>query len=55
MISAMGTAVTGLLGFFTQVFTWITGADVLPYFMIGIAASGIMFAVKGIRSVVWGA
>lgn len=55
MIDSMKTALIGLLGFFTPVFSWITSETVLPYFMIGIAASGILFAVKGIRSVVWGA
>lgn len=44
----------GANGTITTVFSWITSADVLPYFAIGIGCSLALFGVKVIRSVVWG-
>lgn len=53
------TQVTGTLfsddGVISTVFGWITSADVLPFFAIGIACSLALFGVKAIKSVIWGA
>ncbi len=42
-------------GTIVTVFNWLTSANVLPYFAIGIGCSLALFGVKVIRSVVWGA
>ena len=47
-VNAMITAIT-------SVFTFITSEDVLSWFAIGIVASLVLFGVKIVRRVVWGA
>ena len=42
-------------GVIPQVFEWITSAEVLPYVAISIGISLTLFAIKGIKSVMWGA
>lgn len=53
------TQMTGTLfgtnGVISTVFGWITSAEVLPYFAIGISCSLVLFGVKAIRGVIWGA
>ena len=43
--------VDGLLKTF---FTWVTSADVLPYFVLGICVSLVLLAIKIVRGTVWG-
>lgn len=47
-VNAMITAIT-------SVFTFIMSENVLPWFAIGIVASLVLFGVKIVRRVVWGA
>ena len=54
MAVALTGAVTSLLSVGTSVFGFITGEAVLPYFIIGIAASALLFGVHIVKSVVWG-
>lgn len=59
-MSAVSTAVTSIIGYIGEVTTALFGtngalADLLPYFAIGIACSVVLFGIKGIRSLVWGA
>lgn len=59
-MTAVSTAVTSIIGYIGEVVTALFGAsgalaDLLPYFAIGIACSVVLFGVKGIRSLVWGA
>lgn len=42
-------------GVIATVFEWMTSADVLPFFAIGIGISLALVGVKIIRSVIWGA
>lgn len=62
MLSTVVSTVTGLFdlvfgtsGALGKFFTWVTGADVLPFFVIGIAMSIILMGVKLVKSTVWGA
>lgn len=59
-MEAVTSAVTSIIGYIGNVVTALftsSGAlnALLPFFAIGIACSVILFAVKGIRSLVWGA
>lgn len=53
-LSAVTTTIFGSGGCVATAFSWITSAEVLPYFAIGIGCSLALFGVKVIRSVVWG-
>lgn len=63
----MEGATTGMATIFSQiaqffgadgpiptVWGWLTGADVLPFFGLGIAVSLILFGVKMVRGAIWG-
>ena len=59
-MTAVSTAVTSVIGYIGEVTTALFGnngalAALLPYFAIGIACSVVLFGIKGIRSLVWGA
>ena len=59
-MTAITTAVTNIITWMGTVVTALFGqtgalADLLPFFAIGIACSVVLFAVRGIRSLVWGA
>lgn len=65
-MSAITSAVTAIIGYIGEVVTALfsaggNGTDpgalyaLLPYFAIGIACSVVLFAVRGIRSLIWGA
>lgn len=67
-MSAVGTAVTSIINYIGQVVTSLFHAGdgtandpdgalyaLLPFFAIGIACSVVLFGIKGIRSLVWGA
>ena len=45
----------GTGGVIPTVFTWMTSTAVLPYVAISIGISLTLFAIKGIKSVIWGA
>ena len=47
--------ITGMITAVTSMFDFITSTDVLPWFAIGIVASLVLFGVKIVRRVVWGA
>lgn len=57
IITSIGTVVTSLFHAGDGTTSDPSGAlyPLLPFFAIGIACSVILFAVKGIRSLVWGA
>lgn len=60
MIEAVTTALGTVIGWIGTVITSITGAEgqlneLLPLFAIGIAISALLFAIKAIKSVIWGA
>ena len=54
-ITQLTTTLFGETGAIATTFGWITSADVLPYFAIGIGCSLVLFGVKVVRSIVWGA
>ena len=54
MGTALAEGVTALVSSGSSVFDFITGSTVLPYFIIGIAASALLFGVHIVKSVVWG-
>lgn len=60
MIEAVTTALGTVIGWIGTVITSITGAEgqlneLLPLFAIGIAISALLFGIKAIKSVIWGA
>ena len=60
MLEAISSAFTAVLGWVGEATTALvtTGGvlhDLLPVFAIGVAVSSVLFAVKGIRSLTWGA
>lgn len=60
ILTAVGTAVTSVIGFMGQVVTALTSAEgdlngLLPLFGLGIAVSLVYGAVKLIRKFTWGA
>lgn len=58
--TGMATIFSQIAQFFSDtgpiptVWAWLTGADVLPYFGLGIAVSLILFGVKMVRGAIWG-
>lgn len=60
MIEAVTTGLTTVIGWVGTVITSITGAEgqlneLLPLFAVGIAISAVLFGIRAIKSVVWGA
>lgn len=60
MIEAVTTALGTVISWIGTVITSITGAsgalnELLPLFAIGIAISALMFGIRAIKSVIWGA
>lgn len=55
IFTTLNQGVTAMITAITSMFTFITSADVLPWFAIGIVASLVLFGVKIVRRVVWGA
>lgn len=54
-ITQLTSTLFGSGGAIATTFNWITSSTVLPYFAIGIGCSLVLFGVKVVRSVVWGA
>lgn len=60
MIEAVTTALGTVITWIGTVITAITGAsgalnELLPLFAVGIAISALMFGIRAIKSVIWGA
>lgn len=58
MLDAVTTALTDVIGWVGTVVTSITTGDLaslLPLFAIGIGISVLLFGIRAIRSIVWGA
>ena len=60
MVEAVTTALTTVIGWVGTVISAITTdagqlSELLPLFAIGIAISALLFGVRAIKSVVWGA
>lgn len=60
MINAVTTGLTTVIGWVGTVVTSLTSTtgdlkELLPLFAVGIACSAMFLAVKGIRSLAWGA
>lgn len=60
MLEAVGTGITTVIGWVGDVISAMLGesgalAPLLSLFCIGIAISAILFGIKCIKSVVWGA
>lgn len=60
MLAAVTSALTTVISWVGTVITAIVGesgalAELLPLFAVGIAISALLFGIKAIKSVVWGA
>ena len=55
IFTTLNQGVPAMITAITSMFTFITSEDVLPWFAIGIVASLVLFGVKIVRRVVWGA
>lgn len=55
IFATLQQGITGMITAVTSMFDFITSTDVLPWFAIGIVASLVLFGVKIVRRVVWGA
>lgn len=55
IFTTLNQGVTAMITAITSMFTFITSENVLPWFAIGIVASLVLFGVKIVRRVVWGA
>lgn len=60
MIEAVTSALTSVIGWVGSVVTALTSTtgalySLLPLFAVGIAISAVLFGVKAIKSIVWGA
>lgn len=60
MLEAVTSGITTVIGWIGSVVDAIVGTDgdlaaLLPLFAIGIAISAILFGIKAIKSIIWGA
>ena len=58
MLEAVGTGVTEVISWCGEVVTAITSGSLsglLPLFAVGIGISAVLFGIKAIKSIVWGA
>lgn len=60
MIEAIGTGLTSIISWVGQVVDALVTTEgelaaLLPLFAIGVAASALFLAIKGIKSLIWGA
>ena len=49
-----GESAQTVQGILKTFWTWVTSADVLPYFVMGICVSLVLLAIKIVRGTVWG-
>lgn len=54
LFGAFFSTTEGSEGVVVQLFGWLTSAEVAPYFLIGVAVSIVLLAIKVIRGVFWG-
>lgn len=54
MITAMQAAFTALIGFFTDTFTMLTSADVVPWVTFGLGVAVLGICIRFFRNIVWG-
>lgn len=61
LMSALGSFAQSLFsttegseGVVVQFFNWLTSSAVLPYFLIGVAVSITLLAIRIVRGVIWG-
>ena len=54
MIAAMTAAFTALIGFFTETFTMLTSADVVPWVTFGMGIAVLSICIRFFRRIVWG-
>lgn len=60
MISAIGSAFTGVIGWVGEFINALVGAEgalkeMLPVFAIGVGVSVLMLGIKAVKSMTWGA
>lgn len=60
LLTAVGNALTQIIGWVGDVVESLVGSDgslsaLLPLFAIGIGISVLLFGIRAIRSIVWGA
>lgn len=55
IFATLQDGITGMITAVTSMFEFITSANVLPWFAIGIVASLVLLGIKIVRRVVWGA
>lgn len=60
MLEAVGSALTGVIGWTGQVIDALTTTDgalkeLLPLFAIGVGVSALMLGIRAIKSFIWGA
>lgn len=53
-LSSISTALFGTGGAIPTFWNWLTGADVLPYFLIGVGVSLLLLAVRIVKGIFWG-
>ena len=53
-LNSFVSALFGSGGLVPTFFAWVTSADVLPYFVLGICVSLVLLAIKIVRGTVWG-
>lgn len=50
----IASALFGTNGAVPTFWNWLTGADVLPYFLIGVGISLLMLGVRIVKGIFWG-
>lgn len=53
-LTQFATSLFGAGGVVPTFFTWLTSESVLPYFLIGVAVSITLLAIRIVRGVIWG-
>lgn len=52
--TALFSTAEGSEGIVTQFFTWVTSAEILPYFAVGICVSLVLLSIRIVRGLIWG-
>lgn len=53
-MQSIASALFGTNGAIPTFWNWLTGADVLPYFLIGVGISLLMLGVRVVKGIFWG-